>query len=150
MTRTILLSAIAFVAVSCKSDDGPKAKKKSASESSEAVDKKEPKPANLAPEPEPEPEAAKAEPEPEPELPTDPKELELARKTAILEGRYDDALKICAAEDQEKIGEQGVLACVLSACRQNDGDKAREWSKHLQGALKKQARDVCKTSNIPI
>jgi hypothetical protein len=83
-------------------------------------------------------------------LPGTAKELELARKTAILESRYADAVRLCAAEDMAAIGEQGVMSCVLSACRQSDGEKAAAWGKRLGGQLKAQARKVCAASGVPL
>jgi len=137
---SIFISIAILLTVACKSDEKAAGGAEPAVPAAQEVPEAEPAPAAA----EPEPAAA------EPELPTDPKELELARKTAILEGRTADALKLCGAEDVSAMDEQAVLSCVLSACRENDREKAREWGGLLKGPLKKQARDVCKASNVAI
>lgn len=109
-----------------------------------------PAPASAAPAPASAPATATPAPAAEPALPTDPKELETARKKAILAGKYDLALKICAAEDVKSIGDQAILSCVLSACRQSDQARAAAWGKLLSGALKTEARKVCAASNVMI
>jgi len=50
--------------------------------------------------------------------------------------------------DITKKDEQSVLGCVLSACRLNDVDKARQWSKSLGSALGKEARKVCQANKV--
>ena len=100
-----------------------------------------------APAPAPPPDAA---PPPEPALPTDPKELAELRNKAILDGKYDVALKICAAEDMAKAGEQSIMSCVLAACQRSDVDKAQAWGKLLKGPLKAQAKKICLANKVPI
>lgn len=141
LIRRFVLAALLLAA--CKSDSAAPADE-------DAAAKKAPSAAASTPTtPTPAPVAAPdAAPAAEPALPTDPKELEVARKKAILEGKFDVAVKVCAAEDVKSLGEQNILACVLSACRQGDAEKAATWGKLLKGALKTQARKVCAASNI--
>lgn len=147
MIRTCVLScsllALSLALASCKDSAAPKEKPK-AKEPSAAPAAAEPAPSKTEEAP-----AAAEVPAEEP-LPTSPEELELARKTAILEGRYEDVVRFCSAEDLGAKDEQAVLSCVLSACRLSDVEKAQTWAKSLTGNLKKQARDVCKASNVPL
>jgi hypothetical protein len=91
-----------------------------------------------------------APPDAAPALPTDPKELAELRKKAILEGRIEDAIAICAVEDLKSIGEQSVLSCVLSACQRSEVEKAQAWSQHLKGALKANAKKICGANGVPL
>ena len=115
-------------------------------------EKKETKAAATKPAPTPSPppsEEKPAEPAKEkPPEPTTPKEIEVARNTAILDGRFEDAMRYCGMEDLSGKDEQSILGCVLSACRLNDPDKAKQWSKHLSGALLKEARKVCSSNKV--
>jgi hypothetical protein len=134
-----LVAVLALVAVACK-------------EEAPAPAKETPPPPPAAA-PAPPPAAAPAPPDaapPPPALPSDPKELVELRKKAILEGRLDDALKICAAEDVAKIGDQSILSCVLAACAQKDVDHAQTWAKLLNGPLKTQAKKTCLAYKVPI
>ncbi len=136
LTRSICLAALLLVA--CKEEPAPPAR------TPELVAAKPPAaPAPVAP-------PADAAPPPAPALPSDPKELAELRKLAILDAKYDLAVTICAAEDVPKIGEQSILSCVLSACRQNDVEKAQAWGKLLKGPLKAQAKKICLSNRVPI
>jgi hypothetical protein len=113
--------------------------------------KPEPKPAPA--EAAPPPAAAPVEPaEPAEPEPTTPEEIELARKSALMEGRDEDAYKYCemAGIEAGKSDEQALLGCALAACRIKDVDKAREWSKGLSSALMTQAKKICKASGVPL
>ena len=135
---SLLVAVLALVAVACKEEAPPPPAKEA------------PPPAAAAPAPPP---VAPAPPDaapPPPALPTDPKELAELRKKAILEGRLDDALKICAAEEVAKIGDQSILSCVLAACAQKDVDHAQAWAKLLNGPLKTQAKKTCLAYKVPI
>jgi hypothetical protein len=114
--------------------------------------KPEPKPAPAEAAP-PAPAAAPVEPaEPAEPEPTTPEEIELARKSALMEGRDKDAYKYCemAGIEAGKSDEQALLGCALAACRIKDVDKAREWSKGLSSALMTQAKKICKASGVPL
>ena len=137
LTRSLCIAALVLVA--CKEEPAPSTRKE------EPVATKPP--ATPAPAAAPTPDAA---PPPAPALPSDPKELAELRKKAILDARYDVAVTICAAEDVPSIGEQSILSCVLSACRQNDVEKAQAWGKLLKGPLKAQAKKICLASKVPI
>lgn len=80
--------------------------------------------------------------------PTTEKEIDLARNTAILDGRYEDALRYCNMGDITKKDEQSILGCVLTACRLSNVDSARQWSKSLGSALAKEARKVCLANKV--
>jgi hypothetical protein len=135
--RAICLAALILVA--CKEEPAPSPKKE------EPVATTPPP----APAPAPAP-PADAAPAAAPALPSDPKELAELRKKAILDAKYDVAVTICAAEDTTKMDEQSLLSCVLSACRQNQVEKAQAWGKLLKGPLKTQAKKICLASRVPI
>ena len=135
--RSICLAALVLVA--CKEGPAPSEKK------DEQVAIKPP--AAPVPAATPPPDAA---PPSAPALPSDPKELAELRKLAILDAKYDLAVTICSAEDVPSIGEQSILSCVLSACRQGDYQKAQAWSKLLKGPLKAQAKKICAANKVPI
>ena len=82
--------------------------------------------------------------------PTDPKELELARKAAVLEQRTADAVRLCGKEDLSKVGSQGALGCVLAACREKEQAKAAAWAAFVDGPLRKKAREVCAASGVAL
>jgi hypothetical protein len=147
LTRTlcvvvaVALGAVALGAVACSQDSG--------SSSSAAQPPKAAPPAPTPPAAKPPPDATPP-PDAAPPLPTDPKTLAELRKLAILDARYDVAVTICTAEDVAKLDEQSLMSCVLSACRQNDLEKAQAWGKLLKGPLKAQAKKICLASKIPI
>src|SRR5688500_7397040 len=132
MTRSICLAALVFIA--CKEDPAPVRKEEPVAS--------QPPPVVAAP-----PDAA---PPPTPALPSDPKQLAEMRNKAILDGQYDQALKICAAEDVPSIGEQAIMACVLAACQRSDVEKAQKWGQLLKGPLKVQAKKICLANKVPI
>jgi hypothetical protein len=140
LNRTFALVALFALAslAACKDEPAPSAAKEPAAPVAEAPKAAPPPPpVDAAP-----PDAA---------LPTDPKELAEARNKAIMDGRYDQAVVLCAAEDMAKIGEQSVLGCVLAACQRNDVDRAQAWAKGLKTAgLKKQAKKTCAEAKIPL
>lgn len=91
--------------------------------------------------------AAPAVPEP-----TTPEELELALKSAMVEGRDQDVLAYCEKSgiDAGKVDAQTALGCTLSACRLTQQDKARAWSKSLPKELKKQAVQICMANKVTL
>jgi hypothetical protein len=137
-TRSIALAALAVVLVlaACKDEAPPSSKKET--------------PVAATPPPPPPPPDAAPPPDAPPALPTDPKALAELRKKAILDAKYDEAVKICAAEDVAKIGDQSILSCILAACRQNDVDHAQAWGKLLNGPLKAQAKKICLANKVPL
>jgi len=95
----------------------------------------------------PPPTTKPAEP-PAPE-PTTPEEIDKARKQAMLDLRDKDVIKYCEMEKLDaKSDPQIYLGCALAACRLNDPDRAKNWSKNLPKLLMDQAVKVCLTYNI--
>ncbi len=120
------------------------------SEPAPKPDKKEVQPAPAkepAPPPAKEPAADNTDEVPAAPDPTTPKEIELARKAAMMDGRLKDAVKFCQLGGFES-NPQEVLACTLAACRTDKSDLARKWAKPLPKALMKQAVKICQASNV--
>jgi hypothetical protein len=100
------------------------------------------------------PEVKKDKPPPDPE-PTTPKEIEDARKKAMIEGRDKDVIRFC---EMGKVGEttsaQVLLGCALAACRLNQGDKASAWARSMKNdkkdgkALTEQAIKTCQANKV--
>jgi len=90
--------------------------------------------------------AAPAEPTAEP---TTPKEIDEARKKAMIAQKDADVIKYCGMSNLgDKTDPQVLLGCTLSACRTHDEAKAKEWSRPLGNAgtdkaFLDQARKVC-------
>jgi hypothetical protein len=115
---------------------------------------KEDKPAKKArtesapPKEEPKTQPKEEEPPTPAEDPTTPEEIAKARNIAILDNRIDDALRLCGKEDLTKVDDQGVLGCVLTACRKKDSETASKWAGNLEGPLLKEARKVCASNGV--
>jgi hypothetical protein len=139
-----LISATLFllVLVGCK---GEEPARPSATE--DRADKAA-RPVEPPPPPPPPPPEAPAEPAaPEPKTPA---EIDLALKTAMVEGRDLDVIKYCEMDAiaNSKNNTQTFLGCTLAACRAHQAEKARSWSVGLPKALKKQAIQVCMANDV--
>jgi hypothetical protein len=121
----------------------------------EDMEKEQAKMAAEAPPPAPEKKrpdlpAEKPKPPPEPE-PTTPAEIDMARKKAMIEGRVDDSIKYCdMLKLDDKSDPQVLLGCTLAACRKNDVDRAKTWSKPLEKAFLTEAKKVCLANKVTI
>jgi hypothetical protein len=84
--------------------------------------------------------------------PTTPEEIDLARKTALLEGRDKDAFKYCgmAGVSADTSDEQVLLGCAIAACRIKQVDQARAWAQPLSKPLMQQAKQICKANGVPL
>src|SRR4051812_37751133 len=68
---------------------------------------------------------------PDPE-PTTPKEIDDARKKAMIEGRDKDVVRFCEmGKIDNKSDPQAILGCTLAACRIMQTDKAKSWAAAL-------------------
>jgi hypothetical protein len=104
----------------------------------------------------PDPVVKKDKPPPDPE-PTTPKEIEDARKKAMIEGRDKDVIRFC---EMGKVGDttsaQILLGCALAACRVNQADKASAWARSMKNdkkdgkALIDQAIKTCQANKVSI
>lgn len=132
----LALGVAALVACSGKEEAKPQPKPEPKQEA--------PKPAAA---PVAEPPAAQPPAEPEPQT---PEEIELARKSALMEGRDKDAYKYCkmAGIKAGESAEQALLGCALAACRIKEVDQAREWASALGKPLMKQAKKICKANGV--
>jgi hypothetical protein len=106
-------------------------------------------PTEVPPAPAPEEPAATEPAAPEPST---PEEIDLALKSAMVEGRDLDVLKYCemAGIEPGKGDGQAQLGCALAACRTEQAEKARTWSKGLPKPLLKQAAQVCLANQIAL
>lgn len=98
----------------------------------------------------PQPAANEEAAEPAGPEPTTPEEIDTALKAAMVEGRDQDVLKYCEMAGI-KPGEgdgQTQLGCTLAACRTEQADKAKAWSKGLPKPLMKQAAKICLASKV--
>jgi hypothetical protein len=141
MRAALIAVALVFAVAACESES-------SSSEPSKKPEATKQPPREDPPEPEPEPEPEKpAAPEP-----TTPEEIELARKSAFMDGRDADAIKYCEMGGTEagKSDPQVLLGCALAACRANQVDKARAWAKSLPKALGDQARKICHANGVTL
>ena len=77
-------------------------------------------------------------------------EIDLARKEAMLAGRDADVIKYCEMQGvaEGKSDPQVLLGCALAACRSNQVDKARAWSKSLPKPLRRQAVEICQANKV--
>jgi hypothetical protein len=84
--------------------------------------------------------------------PSTPEEIDLALKSAMVEGRDLDVLKYCelAGIEPGKGDGQAQLGCALAACRTEQAEKARMWSKGLPKPLLKQAAQICLANQIAL
>ncbi len=137
MALALTLSLVAGCSEKFEPPPKDESKSKASKPKSQPVAKAEPTPAPV-----------KEEKKPPAPDPSDAKGLAEARNIAILEGRIDDAMRLCGKEALAKVDEQGVLACVLTACRKQDTATAKVWAKHLKGALLKEARKVCAANKV--
>jgi len=116
----------------------------------EAVPKPAPEPVKLAPTPVAAPVAEPPPAEPAEPEPQTPEEIELARKSALMDGRDKDAYKYCgmAGIKAGESDEQALLGCALAACRVKQVEQAREWASALGPPLMKQAKKICKANGV--
>lgn len=111
-----------------------------------------PEPAKQPPKPVAAPVAEPPAPAPEPKEPEPqtPEEIELARKSALMEGRDKDAFKYCkmAGIKSGESDEQALLGCALAACRIKEVEQAHEWASTLSKPLMQQAKKICKANGV--
>lgn len=96
--------------------------------------------------------AQKEKPPADPE-PTTPEEIDIARKKAMIEGRDKDAIRFCEMGNvDDKSDPQVLLGCTLSACRINEVEKARAWSKGVAKSkpLLDQAIKTCLANKVTL
>ena len=83
--------------------------------------------------------------------PTKPEEIDRARNQAMIDGRDKDVLKYCEmAKLDDKSNPQALLGCTLAACRINEVETAKKYSKALPKALMDQAKRVCGNAKIEL
>ena len=83
-------------------------------------------------------------------------EIDEARKKAMILGRDKEVVRFCEmgkyVDKPEKGDPQIMLGCTLAACRINDADKAKAWSKPVQKSkpLFDQAIKTCMANKVAL
>jgi hypothetical protein len=138
----ILIPAL-FIVAACKGSDKPPRKE---------VEERGAAPRAAAPAAPPTPPSAPSAAPPAAPEPSTPEEIDLALKAAMVDGRDADVIRYCelAGIDGGKVGGQTQLGCTLAACRAEQADKARAWSKALPKPLRKQAIQICLANKVTL
>lgn len=149
MTR---IAVVLLALVACGKSVDEEIREQAAKDQARAAANPEPKPVQRELPPQ------KEKPPPDPE-PTTPEEVDKARKKAMIEGRDKDVIRFCEMgkvdEKGDKADGQALLGCTLAACRINEPDKAKAWSKVLvttkQGKpLMEQAVKTCTANKVAL
>jgi len=148
MNRTATLLLVTFLVVACGKSADEQMREDIAKES----ERRGPLPSDEPPKPARELPAKQDKPPPDPE-PTTPEEIDTARKKAMIDGRDKDVIRFCEmGKVDDKSDPQILLGCTLAACRINEVDKAKAWSKGVAKSkpLLDQAIKTCLANKVTL
>jgi len=148
MNRTATLLLVTFLVVAC----GKSAEEQMREDVAKENERRGPLPSDEPPRPARELPPKQDKPPPDPE-PTTPEEIDTARKKAMIDGRDKDVIRFCEmSKVDDKSDPQILLGCTLAACRINEVDKAKAWSKGVAKSkpLLDQAIKTCLANKVTL